>query len=74
MAGTREGGAKAKATLKQLYGADYYTRLASIGGRKSKTGGFASEEVGEDGLTGRERAIIAGEKGRLTFLRKLAKA
>lgn len=34
-----------------------------MGGKKGHTGGFASEHVGKDGLTGFERAIIAGRKG-----------
>ena len=28
-----------------------------------RTGGFASEKVGKDGLTGKQRAEIAGAKG-----------
>lgn len=59
MAGTRTGAAKAKATLKLIYGSDYYKRLGALGGQKGKTGGFASDEIGQDGLTGRERAKIA---------------
>lgn len=34
--------------------------MASKGGKKSNNGGFASEKVGFDGLTGRERASISG--------------
>lgn len=34
-----------------------------IGGKKSWNGGFASEIHGKDGLTGQERARIAGRKG-----------
>ena len=63
MAGTREGGLKAKATNKGLYGKDWYSRIGQIGGRNGHTGGFASHVVGKDGLTGVERAKVAGAKG-----------
>lgn len=63
MPGTRAGGVKAKSTILERYGAGFYSRLAAAGGRKGTTGGFASEEVGSDGLTGRERARLAGKKG-----------
>lgn len=63
MAGTREGGRKAKARNLEKYGPDFYKRIGSKGGRNGKTGGFASDKVGEDGLTGRQRAKIAGAKG-----------
>ena len=41
--------------------------IGSKGGANGKgpgyKGGFASDEVGEDGLTGKQRARIAGAKG-----------
>lgn len=63
MAGTRAGGLKAYQTNLQKYGPDFYKRIAAEGGKKGHTGGFASELVGDDGLTGYERARIAGQKG-----------
>lgn len=63
MAGTKEGGKKAAARNKALYGEDFYVRQGAKGGKKGKTGGFASKKVGKDGLTGVERARIAGAKG-----------
>ena len=63
MAGTLEGGRKAAATNKKLHGKDFYKRLGSLGGKKGTTGGFASNKVGADGLTGKERAKLAGMKG-----------
>lgn len=49
------------------YGPDFYKRIGAKGGANGKgpgyKGGFASNEVGEDGLTGRERAKLAGAKG-----------
>lgn len=63
MAGTYEGGKKAAATNKKEYGDDFYARIGKMGGEASKAGGFASEKVGSDGLTGKERARIAGAKG-----------
>lgn len=73
MAGTIEGGKKAATTNQTKYGPDFYARIGSIGGRKGKTGGFASDKVGADGLTGRERArkagYLGGRKSRRTKMR-----
>lgn len=63
MAGTPEGGLKAKLTNTKTYGKDYYARIGRIGGQNGRTGGFASDIVGKDGLTGRQRAKVAGVKG-----------
>lgn len=62
MAGTKEGGRKASATNRRR-DPDFYRRIGRIGGLHGTTGGFASETVGKDGLTGHERAKIAGAKG-----------
>lgn len=56
MAGTIEGGAKARDTNKRKYGADYYSKIGAKGGKKSKTGGF---------FANRELAREAGRKGGL---------
>lgn len=63
MAGTIEGGKKAAATNIAKYGKDFYRRMGQKGGRNGHTGGFASDVIGADGLTGKERAKIAGAKG-----------
>lgn len=63
MAGTKAGGIKAAETNMKRHGRDFYARIGARGGRVSSTGGFASEKKGEDGLTGPERAKIAGAKG-----------
>jgi len=63
MAGTILGGVKTAETNKKKYGSDYYRNIGKLGGIKSRGGGFASNKVGEDGLTGIERARIAGAKG-----------
>lgn len=63
MAGTKEGGKKAAATNKANYGLDFYAKIGAFGGSMGRTGGFASKKVGLDGLTGRERARVAGRKG-----------
>lgn len=63
MAGNKIGGMKAAATNKARHGEGFYARIGAIGGRNGTTGGFASDVVGKDGLTGRERARIAGKKG-----------
>ena len=63
MPGTIEGGRKATATNKKKYGKDFYANIGRKGGRNGHTGGFASDKVGRDGLTGYERARVAGKKG-----------
>lgn len=65
MAQTKEGAKSAGVTNKAKYGADFYARIGKLGGQKGRTGGFASENIGADGLTGRERASKAGYKGGL---------
>lgn len=72
MAGTRDGGAKAAATNKAKYGKDFYAMIGAKGGKKGKTGGFASDKKGADGLTGRERARLAGSVGGRISRRKKA--
>lgn len=73
-AGTKEGDAASerwRQTMINKYGVDGVHRkmqeMGAKGGRNGKgpgyKGGFASDEVGEDGLTGKQRAKIAGAKG-----------
>lgn len=61
MSGTKAGAQKAKQTNLQN-DPDFYTKLAGVGGRYSKRGGFASTKVGADGLTGPERAKMMRQK------------
>lgn len=62
MAGTKIGGQRAaKANLAK--DPNFYSKIGKLGGQASKTGGFASDKVGKDGLTGQERAVAAGAKG-----------
>ena len=63
MAGTKLGGLRAAATNIRKYGDDFYRRIGAEGGRLGTTGGFASDKVGSDGLTGRQRAAKAGACG-----------
>jgi hypothetical protein len=64
MAGTKAGGQKAAATNLKLYGKDFYSRNGKKSKGKPKAGaGFASEKVGPDGLTGRQRAKKVGGIG-----------
>lgn len=63
MAGTLQGGRKAAATNKLKYGSDFYARIGKKGGSNGHFGGFASESVGKDGLTGPERAKKCGVIG-----------
>jgi hypothetical protein len=66
--GTYIGGVHAAQTNKKRYGESFYADIAlkaqeawDKNGRKPR--GFASDAVGADGLTGKERASIAGAKG-----------
>lgn len=63
MAGSVIGGRKARETNLKKYGKDFYASIGSKGGKNGHSGGFASDKVGKDGLTGLERAAIAGRKG-----------
>ncbi len=54
MAGTKAVGAAAAKTNKHKYGADFYAKIGSIGGKKGRTGGF---------FANRELARLAGAKG-----------
>lgn len=73
MAGTKEGGRKAAITNRLRHGEGFYARIGQMGGHNGTTGGFNSDVVGKDGLTGRERAKIAGRKGGLISRRGPAK-
>lgn len=63
MAGNADGGKRAAKTNVLKHGKDFYARIGAMGGKKGRTGGFASQRVGSDGLTGRERAIKYGREG-----------
>ena len=63
MAGTKAGGKAAAQTNKAKYGASFYAKIGAKGGALGRSGGFASNKVGDDGLTGRQRAAIAGAQG-----------
>ena len=63
MSGTVSGGKKAAKKTKELHGEDFYRNIGRKGGKRSTAGGFASQKVGKDGLTGAERAKLAGAKG-----------
>lgn len=54
MPGTKKGGQKAAQTNKNRYGRDFYVKIGSTGGKKSRGGGFAKNP---------ELARIAGAKG-----------
>lgn len=63
MSGTKEGGRKTREANYKKYGPNFYREIGAKGGKLGRSGGFASNFVGPDGLTGRERARIAGAKG-----------
>ena len=59
MAGDKSGGVKAKETnLKR--NPNFYKEIGAKGGKNGTTGGFASALVGDDGMTGRQRAKVVG--------------
>ena len=65
--GTKAGGQRTKETNLRKHGSDFYKRIGASGGRAGRgedyKGGFACDKKGPDGLTGRQRASIAGTKG-----------
>lgn len=63
MAGNKQGGLKAAQTNAQRHGKNFYRNIGRKGGKVSSKGGFASQKVGADGLTGKERASLVGKKG-----------
>lgn len=73
MSGTLEGGKKAAKTNKKRHGKNFYRELGRKGGKAGNTGGFASDKVGNDGLTGPERAKVAGSIGGKLSKRRPAK-
>lgn len=54
MAGTKQGGKRAAARNKQLYGAGFFRQIGAAGGRKSRGGGYAFDH---------ERAVYWGKIG-----------
>lgn len=74
MAGTKAGGLKAAQTNKAKYGAGFYSNIGRMGGQNGNTGGFASDKVGKDGLTGKQRARVAGAIGGSISRRGASKA
>lgn len=73
LAGTKQGGKKTATTNIARHGKDFYSRIGKKGGASSNTGGFASDVIGKDGLTGRERASRAGRIGGLKSKRNRKK-
>ena len=72
MSGTREGGLKAAKTNKARNGEDFYKRIGQKGGQHSTPGGFGTNKIGKDGLTGIQRSKVAGAKGGRTSRRGLS--
>ena len=64
MAGTAEGARKTAQKIKERYGREFYVRLGRKGGAAGGNGrGFACKRTDVNGLTGPERARIAGARG-----------
>ena len=63
MSGSVTGGRKAAQTIRRKHGEDFYVRIGRQGGKLGRTGGFASEKIGPDGLTGKQRASKVGVIG-----------
>ena len=62
MSGTKEGGSKVRDTHLSK-DPDYYRKIGAIGGKARVAKGFGSKKVGSDGLTGKQRARVAGKRG-----------
>lgn len=73
LAGTKQGGKKTATTNIARHGKDFYSKIGKKGGASGNTGGFASDVIGKDGLTGRERASRAGRIGGLKSKRNRKK-
>jgi general stress protein YciG len=69
MAGSTEGGQKAR-NVNLERNPNFYKEIGAMGGAAGKTGGFASEKVGADGMTGKQRAAIVGKQGGQTPRKK----
>lgn len=52
-------------TINDKYGdvSEYYAEKGRKNRGKPKASGFGSDKIGADGLTGRERARLAGKRG-----------
>lgn len=74
MVGTKAGGKKAAITNKRIHGENFYAEIGRKGGQSGNTDGFASTVVGKDGMTGCERAMLAGAVGGRKSRRNKAKA
>lgn len=59
MSGNSESAKKAYQTRIERHGKESVQSMHAAGGRSSHVGGFGTQEVGNDGLTGRERARMA---------------
>ena len=57
-------------TIEDKYGSikEYYAAKGRRGKGVSRKSGFADDKIGKDGLTGRERARIAGKKRRKVYV------
>ncbi len=61
MPNTKAGAKKTHQSLREIYGDDFWKEIRKRRRDYSKAG-FASDKVGEDGLTGKERAAKYGKK------------
>lgn len=62
MAGTKAGGQEAAKTNKERYGADFYRKIGSKGGKLGRDGGFAAGEEGRE--RARKWGAIGGQLSR----------
>lgn len=56
--------------IKERFGKDWFADIGSRGGQARVPKGFGSHKVDANGLTGPERARIAGRKGGKAFQKK----
>jgi general stress protein YciG len=71
MSGTVSGGKLAAKKNKEKFGEDFYKKIGAQGGKATNVPkGFASDLTGYDGLTGKQRASVAGKRGGKVSKRK----
>lgn len=68
MSGTKDGGYTAKETILKRYGADYYQRIGSKGGKLGRTGGFFANR-----LLASTAGALGGAKSRRSKQKSLKK-
>ena len=78
MGQTKEGAKKYRETMIAKHGSleayqEWRKNISINGGKKGHNGGFASDKVGKDGLTGKQRSIILAKTRRNKWKKTLTR-